>query len=681
MPDVPLVWFHLCEPRVIPVARFSSRQLTVGPFMPDADHRGAPVSRRAPRGRFDLAELLAPVRSTFRPEIVLLFSDASRANMPENLAAVPGIKVLVVGDTQHLRTPLQTMLGYADEQGFDWIISPHNRQHLHFFLEAGFPNVAWLPNLECDIEASPASVTKRRRSAVGSGQTGAFHPARRRMVDALARAGVPYEHCRGPRDLVSEVYGQSSVVLNRSLNGDLNLRVSEALGAGACLVTDALSPQSGLDLLLERGRDIALYDDDDQAIDLVRELLADEARADVMAAAGAARFAAELGFARTRARLLRLVMGGAVESPFELTRDLRCDARTLAPDPSTARLALYETCQELNRTRERSVIGLAADVEPSAVLDLIDLHRTTLVLEDGEAAARLRANPRFREVESQVTIAPSAEVWAGRYDVFVGGVSGTVPELAHAPGLLWTGGAARLPAPVAVSASVGATDEEPPTAALDDAEPDADGRRVASMEVTDVLKLANSLDAAGQHQAAEDLCRQTLGQLTAMHEELAVGELERGDADAAARLLRAAVVLAPERLSHRLLLTKALVASSRLDEASVHARRAVDLAPANAVAHDALAAVAYAANLYDEAEQALRDGLELDDTDARRWSNLATVLETQGLAEAAVYALERACEVGATPWLEQRLAAGRRALSAALAGRGAHEQAWSSDRP
>ena len=72
---------------------------------------------------------------------------------------------------------------------------------------------------------------------------------------------------------IRELYGAAKVVINRSVAGDLNMRLFEAAAAGAVPVTDALPPGQWQRVDLKRVE----YDSPMQAVDRIEALLNDEA--------------------------------------------------------------------------------------------------------------------------------------------------------------------------------------------------------------------------------------------------------------------------------------------------------------------------------------------------------------------------------------------------------------------
>lgn len=85
---------------------------------------------------------------------------------------------------------------------------------------------------------------------------------------------------------VSEKYAESRLVFNRSINGDANMRVFEALCSGSCLVTDRVPDLVKLGLV--DGVHFAGYNGPGDVEELVRHLLADDETRERIAAAGRA---------------------------------------------------------------------------------------------------------------------------------------------------------------------------------------------------------------------------------------------------------------------------------------------------------------------------------------------------------------------------------------------------------
>lgn len=74
---------------------------------------------------------------------------------------------------------------------------------------------------------------------------------------------------------MAEAYCRSRIGFNRSLNGDVNMRVFEVMAMGLPLVTDRIG--NGLADLFEEGKHFIGYNDRDELLEQVRRLLADDA--------------------------------------------------------------------------------------------------------------------------------------------------------------------------------------------------------------------------------------------------------------------------------------------------------------------------------------------------------------------------------------------------------------------
>jgi glycosyltransferase involved in cell wall biosynthesis len=227
---------------------------------PDAETNLVSASRaiQTPTGSYDAREFFSQKKITQQPDILLVKADASARNLPSNLKAFKCPRVLLVGDTHHMGMPIQKLVAYAKQEKFDRIILDHTRHHARWFFEAGLKNLHWIPAFDFTFfPRTPSPIPSRQFSFVG--QAGKFHPYRCRVIESLKKSGLPMEMLRGTPAEAADIYADSVVTLNVSLNGDLNLRVFEALAAGGFLLTDKLTPSSGLELLFKPGEDIEVW--------------------------------------------------------------------------------------------------------------------------------------------------------------------------------------------------------------------------------------------------------------------------------------------------------------------------------------------------------------------------------------------------------------------------------------
>ena len=110
--------------------------------------------------------------------------------MPVNLGAFRCPKLLICGDTHHMRRPIRSMIDYARAEAFDAVASVYDRHHLHWFLAAGFTECAWLPGISVQDTAPPWQ-TERTDQVAFVGQMGAMHGWRQALLEQVAAAGIP----------------------------------------------------------------------------------------------------------------------------------------------------------------------------------------------------------------------------------------------------------------------------------------------------------------------------------------------------------------------------------------------------------------------------------------------------------------------------------------------------------
>ena len=105
---------------------------------------------------------------------------------------------------------------------------------------------------------------------------------------------------------VGRVYSQSRIVFNTSIAGDVTMRIFEGTACGALVITDAVA--NGLDELFEIGRELVVYQDDEDLLGLIDHYLAQEEERAAIAAAGQRRTLAEHTYAHRAQRILDVVM-------------------------------------------------------------------------------------------------------------------------------------------------------------------------------------------------------------------------------------------------------------------------------------------------------------------------------------------------------------------------------------
>ncbi len=359
-----------------------------------------PRTMNRPTGEYDLGAYVQSLPAPWsNPELFVLCDDTGGNSIPRNLAALRCPKVLVVGDTHHIcapgRGPIGRPIAHAMAERYDLVLGEFNRQHLHFFQEAGI-NAGWLPSFTLSPfeHAAPESKT---HDVTFVGQTGR-HPFRHHVLEQLTALGVAVGRGSAPRKETALLHAQSRINLNISLNGDLNLRHFEVLAAGGFLLTERLSPESGLSLLLEDRRQMAVFDNAVQLAELIRHYLANPAAAAEIAAAGQAEY---MRFHRPAVKVQQMFDVLKDKTPDAL--DLRHDRRTALPaqdiESLRARVALYEFLQELHRTNLRLEVLFLPGTERQAT-DAIDLPRlqATVVRGNPPGAALLIAAQLDRRV-------------------------------------------------------------------------------------------------------------------------------------------------------------------------------------------------------------------------------------------------------------------------------------------
>jgi len=152
------------------------------------------------------------------------------------------------------------------------------KEYVAAFESIDHPNVFWLP-LACDQDIHVTPCESSRPLDVGFvGQIGRKGTRRNDILTRVLPQFKTNDYLRfyPPREM-SRIYGQSRIVFNVSVNGDLNMRFFEGMAAGALMVTDRIG--NGLGDMFEEDRHYVGYTSVDEAEEKITYYLDhDEAR-------------------------------------------------------------------------------------------------------------------------------------------------------------------------------------------------------------------------------------------------------------------------------------------------------------------------------------------------------------------------------------------------------------------
>ncbi|BAI76927.1 hypothetical protein AZL_f01670 (plasmid) [Azospirillum sp. B510] len=439
LPNLQVLFCALASPAHYPRPFLSGREVFCGPDCQTTIEGDSVLTIATPPGDFDMAALVARLPAHQKPDLIVIKADATRRNLARNLDSIPCPKLLLIGDTHHLAAPIGNLIRYATNECFDAIILDHTRHHGHFFIEAGFDRVCWIPALDYALRHRVLA-SSFHHDLTFVGQIGGFHPYRRHVLSEVIRAGLPLRTLRGTPEEAADLYAASAVTLNCSLNGDLNLRVFEVLGAGGFLITDALSPDSGLERLFTPGRHLVTYRSPGELVEMIRHYLSHPEEALAIRQAGQAHLLDTQSPAIKRAQLYGLLGGGPIDPALQL------EARpAAAPLPARGqmlghRIAAYEAVQHLHLHATRLTL-LAGPDDPlgmaSAVLGLPRVVVPTPDVPPSDALPLPQAGGDDRLGERRVVILSWSTGQGGVEELVDGRLANAAAEFAVVAGPGW----------------------------------------------------------------------------------------------------------------------------------------------------------------------------------------------------------------------------------------------------
>lgn len=191
---------------------------------------------------------------------ILFYVDPAPA-WPLGLESIPCLTIAYLIDVhQHLPSRLQI------SKFFD-VVFIAQKEFVPTFNQIGHRHAHWLP-VACDAEIHDMDSKTRPYDVGFVGNIGVQGTKRFEILTTVlpkfqTNAYLKYY----PPHEMAVIYGQSKIVFNASINGDLNMRVFEAMAAGALLVTDRIG--NGLSDLFEEGTHYIGYSTISEALEKI----------------------------------------------------------------------------------------------------------------------------------------------------------------------------------------------------------------------------------------------------------------------------------------------------------------------------------------------------------------------------------------------------------------------------
>jgi len=359
---------------------YSKRQVFCGPScITQRDAQGYIQTLQSPVGYYSVPKLLEALPPDQQPAILIAHVDATMRNLPMNLADMKCLKIMLIGDTHHLKQPLQNVGQYLRESRFDLYLADCKKHHLHFFYEDQPDKLFFFfPGFRNRFEA-PIFLGNKQRLVTFIGQTGKFHPLRTKILEQVKSKGFPLLIQSASQEQSAAIYAHSLISINISLNAELNMRFFEVLAAGGFLLTDRISSYTGYDMVFQEGRDFVFFENADDLCEKIDHYLKHPEQALKIARNGFKTYHRHWNIAARRRKFLNLVMANQVDPILAAFQDMRfpigkATDRTFLEE----RIRHYEFLQDQHRYGPLQVF-LTPCVPSEHRLDLQDLARLEIV--------------------------------------------------------------------------------------------------------------------------------------------------------------------------------------------------------------------------------------------------------------------------------------------------------------
>lgn len=338
---------------------------------PQQDPRGFLI----PRGEFDLAEVLHQ-QGIPKPDWLFVCVDATTPFFARNLENSAKRRLLCLGDTHHLPSPLTRLLPYAGAEPWDGLIFTNNVRHAHWFSHVTQAPQFFEPAifaLELDsTQAKSGDLTR----PVFYGQMGTFHPRRQRLMSPLLQQSLVHHISGNTHELAIQMI-QSAACVNVTLNSDLNSRVFEIAQTGCLQLIDKLGIHNGMGSVLIPGHNCLAFSDSDELSDLVLDLPLLKSLTPLLGNNLRQEWRSHWGINNIRERLMRGLHSDTLQF-LPPPHSVRNHSNHMTPALNW-RLHVYENFLELHRQNEKMEVLIESTYADCYAQDLDDLPRLHVV--------------------------------------------------------------------------------------------------------------------------------------------------------------------------------------------------------------------------------------------------------------------------------------------------------------
>jgi len=352
---------------------------------PQQDPRGFLI----PRGEFDLAEVLNQ-QSIPLPDWLFVCVDATTPFFARNLENAAKRRLLCLGDTHHLPTPLTRLLPYAGAEPWDGLIFTNNVRHAHWFSQVtGAPQFFEPAIFALELDSNPTH-SEDLKQPVFYGQMGTFHPRRQRLMSPLLEQGMVHHIFGSTHELAAQM-SQSAACVNVTLNSDLNSRVFEIAQTGCLQLIDKLGIHNGMGSVLIPGHNCLAFNDSDELRELVLDLPLLKSLTPLLGNNLRQEWRSHWGIHAIRERLAQGIQSDTMQF-LKAPKSIRDQTSHTTPALNW-RLHVYENFLELHRQNEQMDILIESAHRECYAQDLDDLPRMHVV--DRDTILKPSSTPKF----------------------------------------------------------------------------------------------------------------------------------------------------------------------------------------------------------------------------------------------------------------------------------------------